>query len=130
MKEIKDIEDLKQSLYYKKMESGEGLEEIEEKFDPKIASVASYARIPVISGLIENVKLLYQMLTTKGFKVGTSVYVAIGAALLYFISPIDVVPDFIPVAGLLDDAAVVALVVSSFSKEIERFKKSKQKKKK
>ena len=41
---------------------------------------------------------------------------AIGSALLYVLSPIDLIPDFIPVIGYLDDAAVVALCLK-FIKE-------------
>ena len=37
--------------------------------------------------------------------------VLIVAALLYLISPVDFVPDWIPVAGLLDDAGIAALVL-------------------
>lgn len=33
------------------------------------------------------------------------------AALLYLISPLDAVPDFIPFAGWLDDISVAALVI-------------------
>ena len=33
------------------------------------------------------------------------------AALFYLISPVDLVPDWIPVAGLIDDAAVAGLVL-------------------
>lgn len=35
----------------------------------------------------------------------------LGALLLYLLSPIDLVPDFVPVAGQLDDALVVALAL-------------------
>jgi uncharacterized membrane protein YkvA (DUF1232 family) len=35
----------------------------------------------------------------------------LGALVVYLASPIDIVPDFIPVAGQLDDAIVVALVL-------------------
>ena len=35
----------------------------------------------------------------------------IGAVVLYLAFPIDVVPDFLPVAGQLDDAVVVALAL-------------------
>ena len=30
------------------------------------------------------------------------------AALAYFISPLDILPDFLPIVGLTDDAAVLA----------------------
>ena len=36
---------------------------------------------------------------------------ALGALVLYLASPIDLVPDFLPVIGVLDDAIVVALVL-------------------
>jgi uncharacterized membrane protein YkvA (DUF1232 family) len=35
----------------------------------------------------------------------------LAAALVYLASPIDLVPDFVPVAGQLDDAVVVALAL-------------------
>lgn len=35
---------------------------------------------------------------------------ALAALLVYLVSPIDLVPDFVPVAGHLDDALVVVLV--------------------
>src|SRR5690606_26395232 len=45
---------------------------------------------------------------------------AIGA-LLYFISPIDLVPDYIPFVGFLDDGAVIAAVCMYLSIEIEPY---------
>ena len=39
---------------------------------------------------------------------------ALGLLLLYVVSPIDLVPDFIPVAGQLDDVLVVAFVLRRF----------------
>ena len=43
------------------------------------------------------------------------------AALLYFISPIDGVPDFIPFLGYVDDIFVVAWVMRAIRKDLERF---------
>jgi uncharacterized membrane protein YkvA (DUF1232 family) len=37
--------------------------------------------------------------------------VALALVLVYLVIPIDLVPDFIPVAGQLDDAILVALVL-------------------
>jgi len=41
-------------------------------------------------------------------KTPTHVRVALLAALAYFISPLDILPDFLPIVGLTDDAAVLA----------------------
>lgn len=43
-------------------------------------------------------------------------------ALLYFISPVDVVPDTIPLAGLLDDAGVIAGVMSLLGSQLKPYK--------
>ncbi|WP_416422972.1 YkvA family protein [Pseudomonas sp. App30] len=48
--------------------------------------------------------------------------VMIVAGLLYFVSPIDAIPDWIPGIGLLDDIAVLAWVVNSLEKELAAFK--------
>jgi uncharacterized membrane protein YkvA (DUF1232 family) len=41
---------------------------------------------------------------------------ALGALLVYLASPIDLVPDFIPVAGQLDDAVLLVLVLRGLLK--------------
>lgn len=43
------------------------------------------------------------------------------AVLLYFLSPIDLVPDFLPVLGLLDDVALLAWFMSSIKAEMDKF---------
>lgn len=44
------------------------------------------------------------------------------AAILYYISPIDLIPDIIPIAGLFDDVGVLAFALRSLKTEIETFK--------
>ena len=46
---------------------------------------------------------------------------ALTAALAYFLAPIDAVPDFIPVTGLLDDAAVLSLVFGAAERDLRRY---------
>lgn len=51
---------------------------------------------------------------------------SIVVALLYVLSPIDLVPDVIPVIGLMDDAAMVTLCLSLINKDLEKYKRFKQ----
>jgi uncharacterized membrane protein YkvA (DUF1232 family) len=48
---------------------------------------------------------------------------AAGAAIVYFVSPIDVIPDPIPVVGLSDDVVVVLFVVAAIKHEIDAFER-------
>ena len=43
------------------------------------------------------------------------------AAVIYFINPIDLLPDFIPITGLTDDFGVLLWVYSTLSGEIDKF---------
>ena len=51
---------------------------------------------------------------------------AIIGAIIYIVSPLDVVPDIIPVAGWLDDGAVVAAAVKALEEVIKAFIKYKK----
>lgn len=44
------------------------------------------------------------------------------AAILYFVSPIDIIPDWILGIGLIDDVAVIAFVYKQVSSDLEKFK--------
>jgi uncharacterized membrane protein YkvA (DUF1232 family) len=46
--------------------------------------------------------------------------VALAAAVLYLVSPIDLIPDFIPVLGALDDVLVAAIVVDGVLHYVDR----------
>lgn len=48
--------------------------------------------------------------------------VMIVAGLIYFIAPIDALPDFIPVAGFLDDATILAWLGKSFQDDLNKYK--------
>lgn len=44
------------------------------------------------------------------------------AGLMYFLSPLDAIPDFIPVFGMLDDIAVLAWVMKTLDGELSAFR--------
>jgi uncharacterized membrane protein YkvA (DUF1232 family) len=49
--------------------------------------------------------------------------VAAVAAILYFVSPIDFIPDFIPVVGLVDDVFVIGFVLKKIHSDLEKYEK-------
>jgi uncharacterized membrane protein YkvA (DUF1232 family) len=46
--------------------------------------------------------------------------IALAAAVLYLVSPVDVIPDFIPVIGYLDDLFVAAIIVDGMLNFVDR----------
>ena len=47
--------------------------------------------------------------------------IAIVSAITYVVSPVDIIPDFIPAAGYLDDAAVVAACVALVKSDVDEY---------
>jgi uncharacterized membrane protein YkvA (DUF1232 family) len=47
--------------------------------------------------------------------------IAIVAGLLYFISPIDLIPDFIAGLGFVDDVYILSMVLRQVAKDLEKY---------
>lgn len=43
-------------------------------------------------------------------------------AILYLINPLDIIPDFIPIIGFVDDITIIAFVINALKKDIIKFK--------
>jgi len=54
-------------------------------------------------------------------EISWSSLVMLVASVIYFVMPIDLIPDFIVGLGLLDDAALLGWTVKTFSSEIDAF---------
>lgn len=80
------------------------------------------------------IKLLFSVI--KDYKNGSykdipwTTIAAIIGALIYVFSPIDLIPDFIPGIGLVDDAAVLSLCLKAISNDLEKYQTWKKSKKK
>jgi uncharacterized membrane protein YkvA (DUF1232 family) len=48
--------------------------------------------------------------------------VSVVAGLMYFLSPIDLIPDWIPVFGMLDDIVVLGWVMKTLEAELDAFR--------
>ena len=73
----------------------------------------------------ESLQILMRMIrawVTGRYSVPLPTILAGVAALIYFVDPFDLVPDSVPVFGLMDDAAVIAAVVRMNLGEISKFR--------
>ena len=66
-------------------------------------------------------RLIKMSATGEYTGVPNTTVVAAVAVLVYFLSPIDIIPDFIPVVGLLDDVALLAWFSTSIKHELDKF---------
>ncbi len=87
---------------------------------------AKLTEIPLAGNALSAVPTMVSMVRAYAKKeyteppVGT--IVAIVAALLYVLSPADLIPDVIPGIGYLDDAAVVAFCMKQVGDDLEAYK--------
>lgn len=77
------------------------------------------------SKLVMRLKVLIKMVKAyaKGHyrEIETKNILLMVAALVYFVTPLDLIPDFIPITGLLDDFTVVLWVYNKLQQEIDHF---------
>lgn len=91
------------------------LQRLEKKLKtiPKVGDKLSH--IPVFVSLIKN----YIKKEYTAVPIGS--IVAIISALLYFVSPVDLILDVMPVIGYVDDAAVIAACLTLVESDIEEY---------
>ena len=73
------------------------------------------SKIPVI------VRMIKSATKKGGYKPHFKNVIVPGLVLVYLISPIDFLPDFIPVIGVLDDIALLAFAIPLLITEAEKF---------
>jgi len=80
---------------------------------------------------IEDVKILFSMISDsiKGvYKIDSKTFLVIAGALAYVVLPTDLIPDFIPGIGFIDDAFVIGWTIKTIKDEIENYKRFKNEK--
>lgn len=89
---------------------------------------ATAADLPAAAmGALSNIPLMASMIkgyvTQEYTQVSPKVVASVLGALLYVVKGKDLIPDGIPLVGLVDDVAVVALAMKLNEAEIEEFKR-------
>lgn len=89
-------------------------------------STRFFELLRMIGRLWTDLPLLFRLL--KAWKNGSyrglslRTLASVVAALIYVLSPVDFLPDFIPGIGLIDDAAVVAFLLHSMAQDLAAFR--------
>ena len=79
----------------------------------------------VIGNILDKIYLLFNLVkdwTNGNYRsISKTAMIAVIAGLIYFVTPIDAVPDIIAGLGLVDDAAVLGLIINQIDKELVRY---------
>ena len=98
------------------------LERILQKLEKKMKKIPvvgeSFSLVPAMISLVRS----YMKKEYTEIPLGS--IIGIISALIYILSPIDLIPDAVPAAGLIDDASIVLLCLRSGAKDdIEEYQK-------
>ena len=89
------------------------IEQVLEEFEEKLERITSSAGPRWVRRALGHARLFFRMITAwwdNPSRVPWRTVTALTTSLLYFINPFDLIPDFIPLAGLMDDATMIYLV--------------------
>lgn len=84
------------------------------------------ALVPVVGEVLSELPALVSLVKAYVNKKYTDIpigsIIAIVGALIYFLSPVDLIPDIIPGIGLVDDAAVITLALKLVHDDVVEYK--------
>ncbi|EMS34962.1 hypothetical protein C943_02853 [Mariniradius saccharolyticus AK6] len=112
-------------LYLKKAQEIAGEESKLRKLLKNVAEkLDRLAHHPKVQAVIEPVKIFKRMIQAHmngSHKVSAKSLVLMVLGLVYFLSPIDVIPDFLPGLGFTDDLSVILAVFHAIKHEVDDF---------
>lgn len=88
----------------------------------KAQQIDSTALQNVLDDLFLMISLVRDWMSGSYRKIPKRAIVAILGAIIYFVMPVDAIPDFLPGIGYIDDALVIALVIKSIHMDLMEYK--------
>lgn len=84
------------------------------------------SRFPLAGKYLSDIPLLVSLVKAyvdrRYVEIPVGSIIAIVGALIYFLNPFDVIPDILPVIGILDDAAVIAFATKLVHDDLMEYK--------
>lgn len=94
------------------------IEQVRERLD-------TVSHNPKVQSAMEPILVFKRMIQAHRsgeFKVSKKTLGLIVLALVYFVTPLDIIPDFLPLLGFADDLSVLIAVYKSINQEVEEFR--------
>ncbi|NLB40716.1 MAG: DUF1232 domain-containing protein [Clostridiales bacterium] len=100
----------------------------EDKFERLVQRLENKLKlIPQIGKYISDIACMVSLVRSYIKKEYTDIpigtIISIVSTLIYIVSPIDLIPDFIPVVGHIDDIMLLGWVLKSIHSDVEEYKK-------
>lgn len=84
------------------------------------------SRLPVIGGVFEDLPLACMLISDYSHgnyrDVPLATIITLLAAIIYFFSPLNIIPNVIPVIGVLDDAVVWGLALQAARNDLQAYR--------
>lgn len=116
---MKNVEEILKNYIEKANLKGEQVREvINHRFKGRFEKISKLSKLYSIKDKLWTLWLLY-----KNNQLPADVKVLVSATLLYFVIPTDLIFDFLPGVGLIDDFIVISAIVRKLSKTISSYEK-------
>jgi len=99
------------------------LKSLIDKVMTKAGELVQHEKLQALFSTVETfVKMVKSYLTGEYREYPKRTLLLILFGLIYFLMPLDAIPDFIPITGFIDDLSVLLWVSRSIQKDVEAFK--------
>ena len=107
--------------------TSEFADDVEDRFNSSIKDknpIFFIRRIKELKTYIPLFISLIKSYTKKEYReIPLATVVAVAAALIYFLAPLDIIPDFIPGFGFVDDDSIIAFCFLACKHDLDRYSK-------
>jgi uncharacterized membrane protein YkvA (DUF1232 family) len=97
------------------------LQKLLKNVSDRLSQVSHHPKVQTALEPILIFKRMIQAHRSGKFKVSSKTLGLIVLGLVYFVTPIDIIPDFMPILGFTDDLSVILAVFNSVKHEVQDF---------